>query len=94
MKRSILAGVLALVSGTTGLMAQKPKSQKEVDAINASVCIFKTRLELRQPSFQLYSRSLTDSAFCFLFFIGRFIVARVENDPPGNQSTYNGTKKA
>jgi tetratricopeptide (TPR) repeat protein len=38
MKRSILAGVLALVSGATGLMAQKqpqPKSQKEVEAINA-----------------------------------------------------------
>src|SRR5215831_21356729 len=35
MKRSILAGVLALVSGVTGLMAQKPKSQKEVEAIQA-----------------------------------------------------------
>lgn len=36
MKRSILAGVLALVSGVMGL-AQKPKSQKEVDAINAMI---------------------------------------------------------
>jgi tetratricopeptide (TPR) repeat protein len=40
MKRSILAGVLALLSGITFLMAQKgptPKSQKEVDAINAMI---------------------------------------------------------
>jgi tetratricopeptide (TPR) repeat protein len=40
MKRSILAGVLALISGMTFLMAQKgptPKSQKEVDAINAMI---------------------------------------------------------
>lgn len=40
MKRSILAGLLALLSGVTGLVAQKPpqpKSQKEVDAINAMI---------------------------------------------------------
>ena len=40
MKRTILAGVLALISGMTYLTAQKqptPKSQKEVDAINAMI---------------------------------------------------------
>jgi tetratricopeptide (TPR) repeat protein len=40
MKRSILAGVLALISGITNLTAQKqptPKSQKEVEAINAMI---------------------------------------------------------
>ncbi len=40
MKRSILAGVLTLISGITCLTAQKqptPKSQKEVDAINAMI---------------------------------------------------------
>ena len=39
MKRTILAGALALVSGVTGLMAQQkqpqPKSQKEVEALQA-----------------------------------------------------------
>jgi tetratricopeptide (TPR) repeat protein len=38
MKRLILAGVLAFLSGVPGLMAQpKPKSQKEVEAINAMI---------------------------------------------------------
>jgi tetratricopeptide (TPR) repeat protein len=37
MKRSILAGALALACGVAGLMAQKPKSQKEVEAINAMI---------------------------------------------------------
>jgi len=40
MKQSILAGLLLVLSGVTGLMAQKapqPKSQKEVEAINAMI---------------------------------------------------------
>ena len=38
MNRLIVGGILALVTGTSGLMAQKqptPKSQKEVEALQA-----------------------------------------------------------